>query len=161
VRFSALRAGHPSPPGRFLVLISVRGSVDPRAIVRPEGLGKFKIIHLIWTRTRDLPACSIVPWATKTCPCTATFEFLLCLIFRLVNNAVSVVQLIQCQMGRQNDRMVCIWNMAFVACFRALQRHSPEETEENQDNSGLRMVFNPARIRTGYLWTADHSDRAV
>jgi hypothetical protein len=30
VRFSASRAGGPLPPGRFLVLISIRGLVDPR-----------------------------------------------------------------------------------------------------------------------------------
>jgi hypothetical protein len=42
VRFSGPRAGRPSPPGRFLVLISVRGWVDPRAIVRLEELGQLK-----------------------------------------------------------------------------------------------------------------------
>jgi hypothetical protein len=42
VRLSALRACRPLPPGRFLVLISVRRWIDPRAIVRLEGLGQLK-----------------------------------------------------------------------------------------------------------------------
>jgi hypothetical protein len=46
VRLSALRADRPLPPG------------DPRAIVRLEGLDKLKKIHVMGTRTRDLPACS-------------------------------------------------------------------------------------------------------
>jgi hypothetical protein len=64
VRLSALRAGCPLLPGRFLVLISDRGWVDPRVIVRLEALGKLNKIHLIRTRTRVLLACSIVPQPT-------------------------------------------------------------------------------------------------
>jgi hypothetical protein len=64
VRLSALGSGRPSPPGRFLVLISVRGWLDPRAIMRLEGLGQLKKSTSSRTRTSDLPACSVVPQPT-------------------------------------------------------------------------------------------------
>jgi hypothetical protein len=65
VRFSTLRSGRPLPPGRFLVLISVRGWVDPQV---HNAAGRIRSIEksndLIRNRTRDLPACSRVPRPT-------------------------------------------------------------------------------------------------
>jgi hypothetical protein len=38
----------------------------PQGLVRPEGLGKSKeFIHLVGSRTRDLPACSLVPYPLR------------------------------------------------------------------------------------------------
>jgi hypothetical protein len=60
VRLSAFPAGHPLHPGRFVVLIFVRGWVDPRAIVQLKGLGQFeKSNDLIRNRTHYLLACKI------------------------------------------------------------------------------------------------------
>ena len=61
-RLSVSRTGGLYPQEMFLVLISVRGLVDQRAIVRSKGFyGNEKSTDTSWGRTSDLPIFSTTP----------------------------------------------------------------------------------------------------
>jgi hypothetical protein len=67
VRLSILHTGCTLHTGGFLVLISIRGWVNPRTIERLGRLGKLKtkkLNDLVRNRSRDLSAWSIVPLPT-------------------------------------------------------------------------------------------------
>jgi hypothetical protein len=70
VRLLASRSSCPLPPGRFLVPISVTSWVNPRAIVRLEGLGKVKnSVTSLRIETHDLQTVAEYTRLVQKCLC--------------------------------------------------------------------------------------------
>ena len=97
---SAYEVAKVARPTLFLVLVSVRGWVDPRAIVQPKGLCQWKHYNdTIWNWTRDLLACRHLPNTS--------------------NNHYLLGQLTQCQAHKNISHSVilkpteCAMNMQF------------------------------------------------
>jgi hypothetical protein len=74
---SALTTGHPLPPGKFLVLISVRGWVEPAAIMQLEVLGQPKNAMTSWgIEPATLRQHSASTNYTTACPWTEPSQWL-------------------------------------------------------------------------------------
>jgi hypothetical protein len=110
----------------FLVRISVRGWVNARA-GRLEELGKLrKCSDLIWTRTHDIPACSIVPPPTTLQRrVRGTYGILM---WKLLNAAVDWVSLllriwkVLCSSLGLETISLCASLCLFCACVLCRQR---------------------------------------
>jgi hypothetical protein len=65
IRLSAVRTGHLYPQEIFLLLISVRGSVDTRTTVRPEGLCQWEMPMIpLGIKSMTFRLCSATPYLT-------------------------------------------------------------------------------------------------
>jgi hypothetical protein len=126
-RLSALRAGRFLPTGRFLVLIFVRGWVDPRAIVRLKELGKMKKFHLIRdmnrrpsalqhsASTNSATACPLLPFNTYR----YYFQFI---VKNLLLNTDSVcLKFLRYNLKVSHHRHVCDCGLEKQNCMHYLQ----------------------------------------
>jgi hypothetical protein len=72
VRLPALCTGALYPQKYLPVFLSVKGGINPRAMMLLEGYGELKNSMTIGTRTPDLSDCRITP-QQSTPPCALSF----------------------------------------------------------------------------------------
>jgi hypothetical protein len=128
VWLSALRAGRPLPPGRFLVLMSLRcwSTQGHSASGRIRSIEK---INIIGTRTRDLPACSIMPQPT-TLPCVPITKGNNQSSFRILYFSILLHDILH---------SLCVFIPSITQQFSCLSTHSTHD------------MFRPTRPSSGVL----------
>jgi hypothetical protein len=129
----------------------------PEGLVRSEGLGKFKKNHLIESLSRDLPACSTVPWPVRYhvppwCVMRLRNEW-----WVVCSNAVAGPD--DTTLGGSDSHISLSWNsfertdvlgdplLYLMGIWTLVCRYGREQPDSRVERRGLWMYWFAARVR--------------